>query len=109
MQNEQIESYKWVLQTFIDLLSIPLTHKPILVTDRDLALLGAIYSLWGVDYPHLLCVWHINKAVLAKAKQLISDQAKFDQFMKQWNDLIKSPTEDEYKLNLIKLFQLANP
>ena len=55
----------------MNLLSIP--YKPILVTDRDLTLLGAIHSLWGADYPYLLCVWHINKAILAKAKQLISD------------------------------------
>ena len=108
IQNKQIESYKQVLETFIDLLSIPLTYKPILVTDQDLALLGTINSLWGVDYPDLLYIQHINKAILAKAKQLISN-ANFDQFIKQQNNLIKSPTKDKYKLNLIKLFQLANP
>ena len=65
MKNEDIESYKWVLQTFTNLLSIPLGYKPVIVTDRDLSLLGAIDSLWGIDYLHLLCIWHINKVILA--------------------------------------------
>ena len=44
MQNEQLESYKWTLQTFFSWLN-PLPFSPVLCTDRDLALLGAIKSI----------------------------------------------------------------
>jgi hypothetical protein len=54
MQNEQEESYKWTLQTFFSWLN-PLPFPPVLCTDRDLALLGAIKAIYPKS-PHLLCV-----------------------------------------------------
>jgi hypothetical protein len=54
MQNEQEESYKWTLQTFFSWLN-PLPFPPVLCTDRDLALVGAIKSICPRS-PHLLCV-----------------------------------------------------
>jgi hypothetical protein len=45
MQNEQEESYKWTLQTFFSWLD-PLPFPPVLCTDRDLALLGAIKAIY---------------------------------------------------------------
>ena len=41
----------------------------VLCTDRNLALLGAIKSICPRSQ-HLLCIWHISKNVLAKAKDM---------------------------------------
>jgi hypothetical protein len=79
MQNEQEESYKWTLQTFFSWLS-PLPLPLVLCTDRDLALLGAIKAIYPKS-PHLLCVWHINKNVLAKTKQYFSSNEEFEAFI----------------------------
>jgi hypothetical protein len=94
MQNEQEESYKWALKTFFSWLE-PLTSKPpVLCTDRDLALLGTIRDAYP-DWPHLLCIWHINKNIAAKAKQYFTTDNAWDEFNQSWQNLVNSPTEDE--------------
>jgi hypothetical protein len=100
MQNEQEESYKWTLRTFFSWLD-PLPFPPVLCTDRDLALLGAIKAICPKS-PHLLCVWHINKNVLAKTKQYFSSNEEFEAFIQSWKSLINSTTEVEYKDQLAK-------
>lgn len=70
MANEQMSSYKWALKAFFDKLQLPPHHLPVMCTDRDLALLGVLRD----EYPqlkHLLCMWHINKNVRARARALI--------------------------------------
>jgi hypothetical protein len=100
MQNEQEESYKWTLQTFFSWLD-PLPFSPVLCTDRDLALVGAIKSICPRS-PHLLCIWHINKNVLAKSKQYFSSNEEFEAFMKLWKELINSSTISDYNNQLAK-------
>jgi hypothetical protein len=100
MQNEQEESYKWTLQTFFSWLD-PLPFSPVLCTDRDLTLLGAIKSIYPRS-PHLLCVWHINKNVLAKTKQYFSSNEEFEAFIQSWKSLINSSTAVEYEDQLAK-------
>jgi hypothetical protein len=100
MQNEQEESYKWTLQTFFLWLN-PLPFPPVLCTDRDLALVGAIKSIC-LRSPHLLCIWHINKNVLAKSKQYFSSNEEFEAFIKLWRKLINSTTIFEYQDQLAK-------
>lgn len=56
MRDESTESYIWALNTFFSWLSLPDSYFPVLVTDRDLALVGAIDTIRGVDSPHLLCI-----------------------------------------------------
>ena len=100
MQNEQEESYKWALQTFFLWLN-PLPFPPVLCTDRDLALLGAIKSIYPRSL-HLLCVQHINKNVLAKTKKYFSLNEEFEAFIKSQKDLINSSTIVKYKDRLAK-------
>jgi hypothetical protein len=100
MQNEQEESYKWTLQTFFSWLN-PLPFPLVLCTDRDLALVGVIKSICPRS-PHLLCVWHINKNVLAKTKQYFSSNEEFKAFMKSWKELINSSTIFDYNNQLAK-------
>jgi hypothetical protein len=100
MQNEQEESYKWTLQTFFSWLD-PLPFHPVLCTDRDLALVGAIRSICPKS-PHLLCVWHINKNVLTKTKQYFSLNKEFEAFIQSWKELINSTIIVEYKDQLAK-------
>jgi hypothetical protein len=99
MENEQEESYKWALKTFFSWLNPLIPQPPVLCTDRDLALLGALrddYPTW----PHLLCIWHINKNIAAKVKQYFATNDAWDEFNQGWQNLVNSPTEDEYKARL---------
>jgi hypothetical protein len=101
MHNEQVESYIWALRTFFSFLD-PFPHHPVLCSDRDLALVSAIESVcpWS---PHLICIWHINKNVAAKAKTTFTQAEEFDEFFGQWMKLIHAPTEDEYNQRLYTL------
>jgi hypothetical protein len=98
MQNEQEESYIWALKTFFSFLD-PLSFYPVLCTDRDLALLGAVKVVCP-DYPHLLCIWHINKNVTSNTKQHFTTNAEYQTFQKSWNQLIYSTTENDYNSRL---------
>jgi MULE transposase domain len=100
MQNEQEESYIWALKAFFSFLN-PLPFEPVLCTDRDLALLGAIKDVCP-RYPHLLCVWHINKNVTQYTKQYFSTNDEHQKFLQSWNQLIYSTTEDIYNSRLLE-------
>lgn len=100
MQNEKEESYIWALKTFFSFLN-PLPFKPVLCTDRDLALLGALRVVCP-RYPHLLCIWHINKNVTQNTKQYFDTNNKHQEFLKSWIQLIYSSTEDIYNIRLLE-------
>jgi hypothetical protein len=111
MQNEQEESYKWALKTFFSWLESPIFQPPVLCTDRDLALLGALREDYP-EYPHLLCLWHINKNIAAKVKEYFITNEVWDEFLSSWQNLVNSPTEDEYETRLSdfnKKYQLVSP
>ena len=98
MQNEQEESYIWALKSFFSFLDPPPFH-PVLCTDRDLALLGAIKVVCP-DNPHLLCIWHINKNVTSNTKQHFRTNIEYQEFLQAWNQLIYSTTENDYNARL---------
>lgn len=77
IQYKKIEGYIWALQTlFQQWLSLP--SNTVLITDADSALIAAIDTI-HLNIYHLLCIWHINKNVLAKAKSIISRALKSDE------------------------------
>lgn len=98
MQNEQEESYIWALKSFFSLLE-PLPFNPVLCTDRDLALLGAIKVVCP-DNPHLLCIWHINKNITSNTKQHFCTNNEHQEFLQSWNQLIYSTAENDYNTRL---------
>ena len=95
MLNEQTESYQWALRSFFSFLKMP-TDPPVLCTDRDLALLSAIDSE-APQFPHLLCIWHINKNVQAHCKKEFSTNEEYDNFFSHWTKITYANTEDHYK------------
>lgn len=101
MHNEQEQSYAWALKTFFSFLD-PIAFNPVLCTDRDLALLGAI-KIVCPRYPHLLCIWHINKNVTQNTKQHFSTNDEYQEFLQLWNQLIYSTTEDDYSNRLAEI------
>jgi hypothetical protein len=44
----------------------------------------------------ILCVWHIKKNVLVHSSQYIKDIEEREKFMKEWINLINSPTIPVY-------------
>jgi hypothetical protein len=49
------------------------------------------------NMPSLLCVWHVNKRILAKCKSYFSTKEEWDTFFAAWHSLIQSPTFDMFE------------
>ena len=61
------------------------------MTDRELALVNAIPKILE-GCANLLCVWHINKNIVARCKDLVPSDS-FDSFIRDWNIIVSSSTE----------------
>ncbi|CAN1129865.1 PKS-NRPS hybrid synthetase cheA [Linum perenne] len=82
MKDESIDSYTWVLEKFKMLLEEDSVPK-VIVTDRELGLIGAIKKTFPHSV-HLLCTWHINSAVEAKAKNIFKDGDLGNNIKNRW-------------------------
>lgn len=69
MDHKNKDYYIWCLHTLFQKW-LPISNNTLLITNRDLALLTAIQTLFPRT-PHLLYIWHINKAVNKRAKREI--------------------------------------
>ena len=95
LSSETEQSYRWALHQVSEIYGDQ-QRLTVIVTDRERALLTAIGNVFP-DARNLLCIWHINKNVLAKCKPLFSDGARFDAFMASWNAVVYSETAAEYE------------
>jgi hypothetical protein len=78
--------YFWALQK-ISLLFDGVDRPKVIVTDCDLALMSAISSVFP-NSANLLCLWHINKNVLANCRKHFENQESFDYFIDAWKELV---------------------
>lgn len=98
---EKEENYVWALSRLKSVMNEDYLPS-VIVTDRELALMNAVRWVFPAAQ-HLLCRWHINKAVLGKCRRLFDDQEKFKKFMKSWNTLVFSDTILAYERHLHEL------
>jgi hypothetical protein len=80
-------------QDFIRGLELPKAF----VIDRELSLLNSIKALFTTT-KIILCVWHINGNVAKKVKRILNEESWIE-FLKQWNNLIKSNSEQLFEEN----------
>ena len=76
------------------------------VTDCDQGLISALQRTWP-HHKHLLCLWHIEKNVLSKGKDLFRTREKREglaqALLVDWTSVVNSTTEDDYDKRLRKL------
>ena len=87
MKGETVEDYTWALQQVKQCFSEGQLPWAI-VTDRELALMTAIGYLFP-SASNILCSWHINKNIFARAKEYLAN-ADHVEFCKDWQNLINS-------------------
>jgi hypothetical protein len=91
LSNETQEMYTWAMQSFKRYAS-----PDVVVTDKEAALISTLESEFPSAH-NLLCVWHVQKNVLAHAsKRLKNDDV--EEFMKGWTDIIHSETQKAYEI-----------
>ena len=103
LQNEKQSCYVWALNAFKSCVN----HEPaVVVTDRELALMAALSEVFP-RVKHLLCVWHINKNILAKCRKhfvgIGGDEDKaWDSFMSSWSECTEATTVDDYEASWLR-------
>ncbi|CAG8759375.1 23181_t:CDS:2, partial [Racocetra persica] len=76
-------------------LLIDYTPRPqVIGTDRELALINAICIVFS-ESKNFLCIWHIEKNMLANCRNHFSTEELSD-FLKSWTTIIKSKMEEDF-------------
>jgi len=88
------ETYSWALQKYKDITKV---FPKVIVTDRELALMNSIEKVYP-STQNLLCIWHINKNIVAKCKPLVS-ASLWDSFVLDWNACVSSHTIYSFEEN----------
>ncbi|TPX75717.1 hypothetical protein CcCBS67573_g03038 [Chytriomyces confervae] len=83
--------YAWALKAFSAVV-VP----AVIVTNRELSLMNAIKTGFP-SLQNLLCIWHINKNIVANCKKLGWSGDVFDEFMKGWNQVLYAPDVDQFQ------------
>ena len=100
LSGESEEDYSWALEHLRSLYQRELPS--VVLTDRCMAAMNAA-ALWFSSSKALLCLWHVNKAVLQYCRPLFApkaaqstDQAEeqtWDEFYTFWHSIVASPDE----------------
>ena len=111
LSGEEEDDYIWPLKQLRSMYELHGISLPsIILTDRCLACMNAISSpsCFPESIP-MLCLWHINKAVLAycmpafiRDKNNPQGHEEWKAFYTYWHELVASPTEDIYNERLEK-------
>ncbi|KAK9682752.1 hypothetical protein RND81_10G094400 [Saponaria officinalis] len=95
---ESEKGYTWLLRKLMDILECTGSCLPVFVTDRELGLVGALCTLFP-ETPHLLCRWHVNRAIESRALQIHKTVFYKDHMLKNpeigwWNVIDATSKED---------------
>jgi len=97
LQQETFEYYEWALGCFANVV------KPrVIATDREVALMSAIKTVFP-EAQNVLCVWHIEKNVLAHTSKYFAEANELHEFLKLWTSCVRAENEEEYASKLCEL------
>ncbi|XP_071720539.1 uncharacterized protein [Rutidosis leptorrhynchoides] len=102
----QKENYIWALNAFNEILGHG-KQPLVIMSDRELALMNAITSVFPSTI-NLLCVWHIEKNVVANCKKYFKRAEDFEMFMLSWKNVVYSTTEAIFWNNLAEFESIYN-
>ncbi|KAI7948532.1 hypothetical protein MJO29_010197 [Puccinia striiformis f. sp. tritici] len=87
---EETESfYDWALQALVTVLeSHKIPFPAVVITDREQALMNSLATTFP-DAKRMLCAWHIQKNLLAKASKLIKNPAQEKDMLNYWFNIVK--------------------
>jgi hypothetical protein len=100
VESEDKPTYIWVLEQIKALYDkIEIGCPSVIVTDCDEALIGAFKEVFPApDTYHLLCVWHVNKAVTTNCKPAFRgrDDSEWQLFQQYWTAVLYAPNNTAY-------------
>ncbi|KAI8542719.1 hypothetical protein RHMOL_Rhmol08G0161000 [Rhododendron molle] len=97
IESENEDNYTWVLDKLKGIMDVDALPN-VIVTDRELALMNAIRSVFP-DARNLLCRFHIGKNVLAKCMKMFDDKM-WEEFSCSWGLVVLSASAEQYEERL---------
>ncbi len=79
----------------------------VVLIDKKNALIGNLYEIMPSTH-HILCVWHINKNIQARASKYFSEKEPCQAWMKLWHKICQAATLAEYNHARAKL-EITHP
>lgn len=78
------------------LLELDIPNPLVNISDRQKALLAAHTRIWP-EIPALLCVWHINKDVVANCKGKFTTKEDWNEFYAAWITIVYAHTREDFE------------
>ncbi|KAJ0592175.1 putative MULE transposase domain, FHY3/FAR1 family [Helianthus annuus] len=100
VSKERGDNFVWVLERIKSMLD-ECMEPCVIVTDRDLALMGACAKVFP-DASRLLCRWHIQQNIMKHCKSAFTEE-DWEKFLSFWGSLIESPSIPIYEYHLRNL------
>ena len=104
MQRETEADYLWALNQMKYCFDNWIQDDINIFTDKELALMGAV-SVSLLNAVLLLCMWHIEKNVLAKLRSKFEFKDDWDDYFALWRATCRSTTDMEYLKNVLLLYK----
>jgi hypothetical protein len=99
LSNESEEDYMWTLERLKTLYEqCGGVFPSVILTDRCLAVMNAASVLFPTSTS--LCIWHANKAVLARCQPAFQTAEKWKEFYGFWFSILNSAVEKTYEERL---------
>ncbi|KAH1247374.1 hypothetical protein GmHk_06G017285 [Glycine max] len=108
LEGEHVNNIVWALEQFRDLFLRNDRLPVVIVTDRDLALMNAVKTVF-LECINLFCRFHIDKNVKAKCKSLIGQKIVWEYVMDNWGTLDDCPSEQQFAECLHKFQIVCSP
>ena len=108
LEGEHVNNIVWALERFQGLFLRNDRLPVVIITDRDLALMNAVKTVFP-ECTNLLCRFHIDKNVKAKCKSLNGEKNVWDYVMDNWGTLVDCPSEHQFAKSLQKLQIACSP
>ncbi|KAK9733619.1 hypothetical protein RND81_04G079300 [Saponaria officinalis] len=97
--SESEEGYTWLLRKLMDILECTGASPSVFVTDWELGLVRALHTLFP-ETPHLLCRWHVNRAIESRAVMIHKIVFYKDRVLNnpetRWWNVIDATCEDDF-------------
>jgi hypothetical protein len=96
LSGETEEDYAWALKRLKSVYEDSgIAFPSVILTDRCLAVINAASALFP-SATTLICLWHANKAVLARCQPAFPVAEEWKEFYGFWHMIINSSTEEDY-------------
>lgn len=109
LRHEDKDSHHWILSRVRELFKrVGKEEGPkVILTDKEDGLIAGLEEVMPASY-HILCVWHINKNILARATKFFPRPEEIQAWMDLWYKVCQAPTLGEYEQARVEL-RIADP